>query len=105
MDSAPGLPTVGGDALWHWGRGPGQAQEELGWQPPPRPLNWGAAGRELPMEAEARQALGRSQGCGHSPPRPKPPSWKQLCCSAQGTEVGGGDPLREALAGEREGGD
>lgn len=93
--------------FWHWWRGPRQGQEELGWQPL-KTFELGSWRKVIPHRGqcptEARWALGRSQGCGYSLPRPKLPSWKQPCCSAQDTEAGGGDPEGEALDGERKGG-
>lgn len=94
--------------LRHWGRGPRQGQEELGWQPP-KTFELGSWGKVIPYGGQsltkARWALGRSQGCGYSLPRPKPPSWKQLGCSAQGTEGRGRGSPENGPGWGRKGGD
>lgn len=47
-----------------------------------------------------RRTLGRTQSCGYRPPRPKPPSWEQLCCWPRAQKLGEGWG-REAWNGVR----
>lgn len=61
MDSPPGLPTVGGDVLWHWGRGPGQGQEELCWQPL-KTFELGSCRKVTPDGGQSEAGTGQESG-------------------------------------------
>ena len=104
MDSLPGLPTVGKEGALGLGKGIQAGPKRCWIWQLSKTYELGSWRKGIPYGGQsltkARRALGRSQGCGYRPPRPQPPSWKELCCSAQDTEAGGGAPQREALDGK-----
>lgn len=95
MDSPPSLPTVGGEGTLALGKGAPEGQEE-----PPKTFELESWRKVIPdggqRPTEARRTLGKSQSCGHRPPRPKPLSWEQLCCWPRAQRLGEGIP-RERL--------